>query len=731
MAKHSKGPFPLAAPRGDPLLYSGGAPGASRASHYPARPLMDRDATMPTTPERDLLLHGVEHARDPVLLLDALGRILYGNRSALATYGYAAAELLALTIHDLDTDFPPHTWATHWASLKRAGNLTVTVRHRTRDGAVLPVEINDTYQQRDGVEYSLVVVRDLRHRPGSDERAQLMQFSIDHLDDSVYWIGPDARIHYANDAACRNLGYAYDELLGKSVHDLDPNFQQEIWPLHWEELQQRQRLRFETLHRRRDGSEFPVEVTANYLRVGEREYNCAFSRDITQRKLAEGQLRQMATRDQLTGLPNRTLLQDRILQELARTRREESLLAVLFIDLDRMHQLNAQHGTAAGDEVLVAVAGRLSAALRAHDTVARWGDDQFAVLAPDLGRADRSGDLAQKLLDTLRLPLPCSAGTLGVTASIGVALCPDDGVDSETLFQSADIAMFRAKEFGGDNVQYFSADLEPDTANRIARLLELRRALRQQELRLHYQPIVDAGDGQLVGVEALVRWQHPEEGLLPPAAFLEIAEESGLIIELGQRVLDTGLAQLRAWREAGLPVPPLTVNLSPRQLRDPGLVPHLQRALQAHGLVPADLVLDLPPGLLASDGGQLLGIVEQLSEFGVGFAIDDVGHSPTHLRVLQQLSLGTLKLDVRLIARLAEEPGNAALIDALAGVAHRLGTRVLAEGVEEPHVLEEVRALGCDLVSGYATGRPMTAEAFGEWLAQRPVAAQAPGPASR
>jgi PAS domain S-box-containing protein len=304
------------------------------------------------------LLHAVDCTEDLVLLLDDRGHITWANTRAVATYGYPRDALLGLTIHDLDPDFPAETWAQHWASLKRCGKLNVSVRHLCANGVALPVEISDTWLEFEGAEYSIVIARDLSQRADSDERAQLTRFSIDHIDESVFWIGPDARILYANDAACRNLGYASDELVGMPVTTLDPNFPTEIWPLHWEELKQRKRIQFETHHRHRDGKVFPVEVTANFLQIGEREFNCAFVRDITARRKTEGQLRQMATHDQQTGLPNRALLIDRVERALAHAKRHDSCLGVLFVNIDRMQQVNLDHGHAIGDQVITSVAQR-------------------------------------------------------------------------------------------------------------------------------------------------------------------------------------------------------------------------------------------------------------------------------------------------------------------------------------------------------------------------------------
>jgi diguanylate cyclase (GGDEF)-like protein/PAS domain S-box-containing protein len=662
------------------------------------------------------LLHAVDCTEDLVLLLDDRGHITWANTRAVATYGYPRDALLGLTIHDLDPDFPAETWAQHWASLKRCGKLNVSVRHLCANGVALPVEISDTWLEFEGAEYSIVIARDLSQRADSDERAQLTRFSIDHIDESVFWIGPDARILYANDAACRNLGYASDELVGMPVTTLDPNFPTEIWPLHWEELKQRKRIQFETHHRHRDGKVFPVEVTANFLQIGEREFNCAFVRDITARRKTEGQLRQMATHDQQTGLPNRALLIDRVDRALAHAKRHDSCLGVLFVNIDRMQQVNLDHGHAIGDQVITSVAQRLKAALRGIDTLAHWGGDTFVVLVTELAEPEYAGDVAQKLLDALNVPLDVEGRSLTLSASIGIALYPEDGHDTATLIKNADISMFRAKEYGGGTSHFFSADLKPGTAERIRTLLDLRRALGNDELLLLYQPAIDLESGLPVALEALVRWAREPGELLLPETFLNTAEETGFILELGAHVLDLACVQLAAWRAEGIAAPAITWNVSPRQLRDKEFVSLVASTLQRHALAPSDLQLDLPPRLLTACSPAVTAVLEQLANLGVALGIDDVGHAPADFALLQKLPLAVVKLDTRLVERTADDPAAAKLAGALAGAAHHLGTRVLAEGVVNDTLLECVRTLGCDQAQGEALAAPMDAVACTEWL---------------
>ena len=386
-----------------------------------------------------------------------------------------------------------------------------------------------------------------------------------------------------------------------------------------------------------------------------------------------------------------------------------------------MQQVNLDHGHAIGDQVIVGVAQRLQAPLRGIDTIAHWGGDTFVVLIPELGEAEHAGEVAEKLLDALHVPLSVEGITLTLSASIGIALFPQDGEEAATLLKNADIAMYRAKEYGGDTVHFFSADLQPETAARIRILLDLRRALGNDELRLVYQPVIDLANDAPVAVEALVRWARGPELLQLPGTFLDTAEETGFILELGAQVLELACAQLAAWRAQGLDAPPVNVNVSPRQLRDGEFAGLVASVLQRHALPPGDLQLDLPHQLLASCPPVVMQMLERLADLGVALCIDDVGHAPIDFALLQQLPLALLKLDTRLIESTASDPAAAARAEALASAAQRLGTRVLAEGVASELLLERVRALGCDLAQGHALAAPMDPAACAAWLADHPA----------
>lgn len=656
---------------------------------------------------------------DIVLLIDRDGGIAYANQRAAETYGYTTDRLASMALFDLDTELAPEFWPKHWESLKRQGMLQVTVRHATRGGNMVPLEINDTYIELDGVEYSCIIARYASHRDAATRQMLLMQFSINQMHESVYWIGPDATIEYANDAACYNLGYSADELIGMSVVEFDPNFTLEIWSLHWAELRERHHITFETLHQHQDGHVFPVEVSANYLKVGEHEYNCAFSRDITERKLAEGKLQQMATRDALTGLPNPTLLHDRIDQAIARSKRSDHRLAVLFIDIDRFSEINTQYGRDVGDQTMQAIAHRLGTPLRTVDTLSRWSSDTFVVLVDDISSAEDARAIARKLLDTLHAPLSVGELAVTVSASIGIACYPEDGEDTQTLCKNADIAIFRATEIGDDTIQLFSQAAQVNGESDVILLMELRQALRNDEMVILYQPEIALASGWPVALVAQLHWQHPRRGLLPPAAFMGVAEENGYTIELGHWLFEHACRQLRAWRDRDMETPPLAISLTLRQLRDGGLVETLEGALTRHGLSPEGLCLGLPSPLLTGHQEQTAPILDRLQALGVTMAVDGFGTVPTLHRMLLSLPIKAVRLDCD--AACGSDrclgTGDGTLVQGLISLCHALDLKVTMVGVDSAERLACATRYGCDATLGSHTVPAMDAEATADWLA--------------
>jgi diguanylate cyclase (GGDEF)-like protein len=437
--------------------------------------------------------------------------------------------------------------------------------------------------------------------------------------------------------------------------------------------------------------------------------------DITARKQAEEQVRNLAYHDALTGLPNRLLFQDRLALAVAQAHRHRQGLAVLFLDLDRFKVINDSLGHTVGDRLVREVAARLRTCVREGDTVARLGGDEFTLLLPHVGQAVDAAKVAKKVLDLVRIPFDIDARELFVTASMGISLYPDDGVDAETLVKNADTAMYRAKEQGRDLYQLYTPAMNATALERLALESSLRRALSQDELVLHYQPIFDVAAQRVQGVEALLRWHHPELGLVPPADFIPLAEVTGLILPMGPWVLRTACAQARAWqeRQPGLSV---AVNLSARQFQEASLVAQVTDALADSGLDPRCLQLEITESSAMQNAQTAIQTLRELKALGVGLSIDDFGTGYSSLSYLKRFPIDTLKIDQSFIRDIGRDPDDAAIASAIIALAHTLKLTVVAEGVETAGQLAFLAAHGCDRSQGYLLSRPLPADRCSELL---------------
>jgi diguanylate cyclase (GGDEF)-like protein/PAS domain S-box-containing protein len=433
-------------------------------------------------------------------------------------------------------------------------------------------------------------------------------------------------------------------------------------------------------------------------------------RDVTHQRLAEQQVLKLARYDGLTGLPNRNMFIDELERTLARARRHGERFALFFIDLDRFKNINDSLGHGAGDQLLKVMATRLRELLRESDLVARLGGDEFVVLLDGAVEAAALGQVARKALAAIGEPVAIDARSYQVTGSIGISLYPDDGDDAATLLKNADAAMYLAKDRGKNNYQFYTAQLAAQSAQQFALEADLRAGLPRDELQLHYQPKVRLGDGRLVGMEALLRWMHPQRGLLAPGAFVTLAEDSGLILPIGQWVLRAACRQVRAWRDVGLPVPRIAINLSARQFADDTLVDEVRDALAAQGLEPAALEVEITESVLMADPQAANRTLQGLHALGVHIAIDDFGTGYSSLAYLKRFPAQTVKIDRSFVKGLPLDHDDAAITQAVIAMAHSLGLDVVAEGVETQAQLDFLRQLGCDQAQGYLIGRPMPAD---------------------
>jgi diguanylate cyclase (GGDEF)-like protein len=423
--------------------------------------------------------------------------------------------------------------------------------------------------------------------------------------------------------------------------------------------------------------------------------------DITDRKHIELQLEHMAYHDSLTGLPNRALMRDRLSHALAKARRVGGRMAVLFLDLDRFKTINDSLGHDVGDRLLRQVSERLERHKREEDTLARLGGDEFTLLLEDVADAEHAAAVAIKLHAALREGFRLDGRELFVTASVGISMYPGDGDDADTLMKHADAAMYRAKEMGRDGYHFYSRELSRQAEERLQLESDLRRALDSDALQLHFQPIVDLTSGRIAAVEALVRWQHPQRGLLAPAEFIPLAEESGLCMAIGRHVLRLACAQSRDWHDAGVPRVRIMVNLSARQFGEDNLAGDIAALLTEYGLKPSCLGLEITEHVLLKDDERVNAGLRDLHELGVPVAIDDFGQGHSALAYLKRLTISTLKIDRSFVRDLTTDPNDAAIVEAVVAMGHTLNLKIVAEGVETAEQAERLRAAGCDLGQGY------------------------------
>ncbi len=546
---------------------------------------------------------------------------------------------------------------------------------------------------------------------------------------------PHSPIEYVNPAFERITGYSAEEALGRSPRMLlgtdqaQPGFD-ELRAAMREGRDGHAVLRCY----RKDGSQYWNDVYMSPVRdeQGKLVNFISMQHDITAIKAYESELEHKSTHDALTGLPNRVLLQDRLAQTIQHSARKGHELWLVSIDLDRFKFTNSRLGHKGGDRLLQIVAARLQAAVRPVDTVARLGGDEFALLLlPERGGQAPRAEQLQRVLDSLAAPLVLDGAELFLTASAGIAAFPGDSKEPGVLAERADIAMFRAKEMGGNQYQFYTAAMNEQLGERLRIESALRTALERREFELHYQPQVDCTTGRIMGMEALIRWRHPEMGMVAPYRFIPLAEETGQILALGAWVLRTACRQLRDWQKAGRAQLRVAVNVSARQLAEPDFVQGVAEVLAETGLAPCCLELELTESAVMDDVAHAMQVMHQLKKLGVQLAIDDFGTGYSSLAHLKRFEIDVLKIDQTFVRDLTVDPDDAAIVTTIIALADNLGLEVISEGVETQQQLDFLRAHGCRNMQGYFFGRPVPAADFLALLEQHEAAPESAFSASQ
>ncbi|MEW6264317.1 MAG: EAL domain-containing protein [Thermodesulfobacteriota bacterium] len=565
----------------------------------------------------------------------------------------------------------------------------------------------------------LAIIKRLRK---AEERLRLAAEVFMNSLNGIFVTTEDSTIIDVNQAFCDITGYGREEVLGQKSSILKSDrYRPEFYKSMWTSLIDSGGWTGEIWNTRKNGDLFLAWLTINAVKdeSGRLSHYVAIFADITNIKEAEEKIEYLAHYDPLTGLPNRVLLRDRLVQAMSQARRNNSLVALLSLDLDNFKVINESLGHEAGDKLLLAVAGRIRGVLRETDTLARLGGDEFAVILSDLRDNQGAAHVAAKINLAVTAPVQLGKAEVRPSASIGIALCPSDAADTDDLIKHADSALHGAKAEGKNTYRFFISEMNVQALARFELEANLRRALDQDQFVVYYQPKVAVDGERLAGVEALVRWLHPESGLILPGKFIPLAEETGLIIPLGELVLEKACRQVRTWLEAGCRLAKVGVNLSARQFKDKGLEKTISRILSESGLPPEYLELEVTETTLVQDLNQAILMMNRLRRMGISFTIDDFGLGYSSLSYMKNLPVDFVKIDQSFVRGVPHEPSDVNVVKAVVSLAHSFHLEVVAEGVETQAQLDFLSSIGCDYLQGYLYSPPLPPEKIMDFMIKK------------
>ncbi len=669
----------------------------------------------------------VEQSPNMVVITDAGGAIEYVNPTFTRVTGFAAEEVIGKSPRLWQSgDTPPETYRVMWEAITQGKAWRSEMRNRRKNGEIFRDRtiITPICNDAGRITHFAAVKEDITDRVEIEATLRLHDRAIAECLNGILISEAnrtrDNPVIYANPAFLAMTGYACDEVIGRNPRLLlgEDRDQPGVERLR-DAVRCGSDLRVVVRNYRKDGSMFWNEVSMACVHdeEGRVTHFVSILNDITERVRYQEQLAYQATHDVLTGLANRSLLFDRLARAIVRAARRRTVAAILFIDLDHFKYVNDSLGHALGDRLVQAVSERLAAFGNETDTVARLGGDEFVVVA-ELAAEEAAVDLANAVLEVLTGAYRFEAHEIYVTASIGVSLYPRDGTDTETLLKHADAAMYRAKEKGRDRFEFFHRELNRRAEDRLLLESQLRRAIERGELVVFYQPQVDLWSGKVIGAEALIRWQHPERGLLAPGAFIPVAEETGLIVAIGEWVLEEVCRQLRAWSDGGLAVPTVSVNASAKQFRRKDFAELVKRKLEAHGLDPGRLGVEITESVAMDDLELAISTMQALKSSGVMISMDDFGTGYSCLSSLKRFPLSHLKIDRSFVRELNSDADLAAICLATIRLAHSLRLSVIAEGVESEGQLRFLRRHHCDAIQGFYFSPALPAAEFARLVAE-------------
>ncbi|MFT6914687.1 MAG: diguanylate cyclase (GGDEF)-like protein/PAS domain S-box-containing protein [Motiliproteus sp.] len=652
-----------------------------------------------------------DNAIEAIILLDVgKGLLVDANAKAVTMFGYPYPQLSRMALLDLCPEHQPDGRTSLAASQEyitqaQSGQaVRFEWQHQDANGRRFPCAIALVPFPSDEGTLVRGSITDITKRLQAEDMQRLASKVFESTAEGVIVTDSKQRILQVNPAFCQISGYSAAELLGRPPALLasgrhPPAFFKQLR----RQLKRTGRWQGEIWDRRKNGEVYPTWLTINAVKKQLRiSHYVAQVTDITELKAKEERLVYLANYDHLTGLNNRSAFQEHLAQSIKEAERNNSTLSVLFMDLDGFKLINDSLGHDAGDQILCQVADRLRETLRASDLVARLGGDEFTLLAKGLASEAEQALLANKILAALCRVYEVRGKPIHLSVSLGLSSFPQDGADAKMLLKNADVAMYRAKEQGRNGYQFFTQEMGDRARARMTLEIDLHEAIEQQQFVLHYQPQLEVSSGLLIGLEALIRWNHPSRGLLTPGQFIDIAEQSGLIVAIGNWVLAEACRQNKAWQRQGLCHIPVAINLSARQFRDPGqLLATVTETLASTGLAATDLELELTESILVNNVEMAIKTLAQLRQLGIQLAIDDFGTGYSSLSYLKRFAADKLKIDRSFVMDLEREPGNAAIVKAIISLGHSLNMKVIAEGVETEEQRQFMKQHGCDDMQGY------------------------------
>lgn len=650
-------------------------------------------------------------------------RFLSVNNAAVRKYGYSREEFLSMSIKDIR---PPD----EWSRLERAiddvrGSKGPYVpsgawRHRSKDGHEFWVEISGHYFVFEGRPSHLILANDVTDRKQALDRLTLIGHVFESSQEGICITDHQGQYISVNQSFTDITGYTLADVQGKTPALMqsgrhDKSFYEGMWA----QLRAEGRWEGEIWNRRKTGEIYPEWLTISAIQDehGRVQQYLGIFTETSSRKAAEERIQRLSNYDQLTNLPNRTLLQDRTKIALASARRAHVSVVLMQLNIDHFSHINESMGQDVGDQVLVILAKRLVNALRPEDTVSRLGSDNFIILLPHTTAHDVT-QVAMRLMASVAEPLHISGQDIRLTASIGIAEYPENGADLGELMQATESAVRQAKREGRNTLRFFSHSMQEQVKEALAIERDLRFAVERNQLVLHYQAQVNTHTQRIVGVEALVRWQHPQWGLVSPGKFIPIAEESGLIREIGRWVLETAVNQNQRWREQGLQIVPVAINLSPAQFKDPGLRDSIIEVLRQSGLPGSMVELELTESVAMENSAFTISTINELKRLEVQLSIDDFGTGYSSLSSLKRFDIDKLKIDQSFVRGLNLDQQDEAIVKTVINLAKSLGLHTIAEGVETAEQLAFLQANGCHEAQGYLFSRPVPADDFAALLAK-------------